>query len=246
MQSTLRWKDVARWAFDTFVVSPVGYYRENYGGHGYNELIYQHLLLKELKKHGLEDNLTPVGGAASYSLLYHLLRSLVCLQPSQVLELGAGQSSLLLSACNGVVFDGNILTIEQDKGWASAISSRVSHEVRHVPVRTMKVGRSTIIKYDELKSHLGERKFELAIIDGPTGTKALSRSSILDHIENLSQERFVIIFDDTNRTGEKQAVRILDEELRKNFDHVIQFTVRSSRHQTIFLHNVNIHDLYLT
>ena len=246
MYNFLKWKDAARWVFETAVVSPVGYYRNNYGDHGYNELIYQHLLLRELNKHNLEDIYSPIGGAASYSLLYHIVRSLACVRPSQVLELGAGQSSLLLSACNGPVFEGKVTTIEQDKGWADALRCRVTNDVFHAPVRGMKVGRSTIIKYEGLTSLIGNQEFELVIVDGPTGTKKFSRSSILDHLDNLSQEKFIIIFDDTNRPGEKQVVKKLFKELRRNFDHILQHTVTSSRHQTIFLHNVGIHELYLT
>ncbi len=246
MYNFLGWKDAARWIFEAAVVSPIGYYRDNYGNHGYNELIYQHLLLRELNKHNLKDIYSPIGGAASYSLLYHIVRSLACVRPSQVLELGAGQSSLLLSACNGVVFKGNVMTIEQDKGWAEALASRVTNEVVHVPARWTKVGLSTIVKYEGLTSLIGNQQFEMVIVDGPTGTRTFSRSSILDHLGNLSPEKFIIIFDDINRPGEKQVVKKLSKELRRNFDHILQHTVTSSRHQTIFLHNIGLHELYLT
>lgn len=246
MNIPVHWKDAAKWAYSTAIAAPMSYYLENYGDHGYNEAIYQHLFLRELKAHDLQDTYTPIGGAASYSLLYHIVRSLVCVQPPQVLELGAGQSSLLLSACKGVVFGGDILTIEQDKGWAEAISRRVGHEVRHVPVGISKVGFSSTLRYEGLKTRLGERKFGVVVVDGPTGSRMFSRSSILDLVPNLSRDKFVVIFDDTNRFGEKQVVRVLSEKLRKEFEHVSEYTIRSSRHQSVFLHNVNIHDLYLT
>jgi len=241
----MSWKDIAKSVYNQVIVRPVTYYRDNYGDCGYNDLIYQHLFLRELKGYGVEDVFAPVGGAASYSLLYHILRSLACLKSAQVLEFGAGQSSLLLSACKGKVFEGDILTIEQDGRWAEAISSRVFHHVYHAPIYTTRFGSSATVKYGELKSCIGEQKFNLVIVDGPTGSKKFSRSNILDYVKNLSRDRFIIIFDDTNRYGEKQTLGVLSKALRGEFGSITEYTIRGSTHQSIIMHGVDLHQIYL-
>jgi hypothetical protein len=131
------------------------------------------------------------------------------------------------------VFEGDILTIEQDVRWAEAISSRVSHQVYHAPIYKARIGSSSTVKYGELKHRIGEREFNLVIVDGPTGSAKFSRSTILDHVRNLSRDRFIIIFDDTNRYGEKQTLRALSERLRREFESITEYTIRASTHQSI-------------
>lgn len=238
------WRKIANWIFCRIIVNLISYYHDNYGDHGYNEPIYQNLFAKQLRNCNIEDSFNPIGGAASYSLLYHVVLSLAYFKTAEVLELGAGQSTLLISACKGKIFDGPILTIEQDKNWAEIVSRRVQHPVKHIPIVSAKVGLANTIVYDELKLHLGRRKFNIIIVDGPTGSRKFSRYSILDCIENLSDDRFIILFDDTHRAGEKQTLRLLLAILKKRLGNIAIYTVRSSKHQTIIMHGIGIDELY--
>ena len=64
----------------------------------YMEIVYQQLVFRDLRNLGIHDDFYPVGSAASYSLFYILLRSLMTLPVTSVLDIGAGQTSLLLDA----------------------------------------------------------------------------------------------------------------------------------------------------
>jgi len=62
------------------------------------ESVYQEIVQRELNRWKIEDNFYPVGGAANYSLFYIILRTVADFPLKKVVELGAGQTSLLLDA----------------------------------------------------------------------------------------------------------------------------------------------------
>jgi hypothetical protein len=59
------------------------------------EAVYQRIFERDLEQVGATNKFYPVGNAANYGLLYFILRVVREVQPSSILELGAGQTSLL-------------------------------------------------------------------------------------------------------------------------------------------------------
>src|SRR6185312_816948 len=78
--------------------------------------------------------LFPVGSAANSSLLSALFRLAWEFPGLSVLELGAGQSTLLLDALRKAGRLAAVLTLEHDPAWAARIGAQVGHEVRHAPL----------------------------------------------------------------------------------------------------------------
>ena len=81
---------------------------------------------------GIRDDFYPVGGAATYSLFYLLIRIAKELPVKNVLELGAGETTRLLDALrtNGVL-RAECTTLEHDAGWAARVGELVSHNIVH-------------------------------------------------------------------------------------------------------------------
>ena len=60
------------------------------------EQIYQGIFAQQCARHGLNEPFYPVGAAASYSLMYLLTRVLAELPVRNVVELGSGQTTVLI------------------------------------------------------------------------------------------------------------------------------------------------------
>ena len=173
------------------------YLKQEYGEHGYLEATYQHLFLRELETYGLRDRYTPIQSAANYSLLFVLLTSVVGAQPANVLELGCGETTLLLNALlQSGVWRGSLVSLEQDSFWRKEIASAVSTEVVYAPLAERSIAGRPALAYDlsNLKRPLG--LFDLVLVDGPTGVPRYSRSACLEFIPKHLAKDFLIIHDD--------------------------------------------------
>ena len=102
------------------------------------EVIYRDLFLRELALLGEEDRFFPTGGAANYSLLYLILRLGSEFRPASVLDIGAGQSTLLWAMLQRRGFVGDLLTLENDPDWAARIGAQVTHEIMVSPLQPMR------------------------------------------------------------------------------------------------------------
>ena len=140
--------------------------------------------------------LYPVASAANATLLYLLYRCAMETPVRSILEIGAGQSTLLLDAVSQKRGDLEIVTLETDASWAERTQARVRHRVAHSSI----AGDA----YADL-SALGARKFDLVLVDGPHGTSRRSRATSLPILRsNLAQDH-IVVFDDAERRGEQET-----------------------------------------
>jgi hypothetical protein len=146
--------------------------------------------------------LFPVGNAANAGLLYVLFRLAWEFSGLSVLELGAGQSSLLLDALRRAGRVARVLTLEHDAGWAARIGAQVGHEVRHAPLGPAVFADIATEVYDTTL----DRKCDCVLIDGPIGTPNNSRLGALALLEQCLADDFVLVFDDAERPGERQTI----------------------------------------
>lgn len=149
--------------------------------------------------------LYPVGSAANAGLLYLLFRLLDDFPRLDILEIGAGQSSLLLDALARAGRAQSLVTLEHDAAWAARIAARVAHEVRVAPLRPAPVFGIEAPVYD---INLG-RRFDLVVVDGPIGTPRYSRWGTLQLLSESLAEEFVVVFDDAERPGERATIEKL-------------------------------------
>jgi predicted O-methyltransferase YrrM len=226
LQKLAKLRDVVNWLSRESKINPA------------LEEIYRHLFVRDIARAGIDDVFYPVGSAANYSLLYLVWRCVRDLPIAAVLELGAGQSTLLLDKARPALGAGfAVRTIEHDAFWAQAVAQNVTHEVVQAPLVPLQIGGRTIAYYD-LAQVIGDaQRFDLVIVDGPpaaNGDTRYSRTGCVAVLERCLAEDFVVIVDDAERAGEAAAVdacRALLHRLGRGFSEA---AVTAAKRQHIF------------
>ncbi len=181
-----------------------------------NELLYERMFSNALPRFGVKNRFYPVKSAATYSLLYLILRVITELPVKSIVELGAGQTTLLLDALTPE-FGLDVVTLEHAHEWAAKIGGQVEGEIQTLPLveKTLLEHRSEI--YDFSCTNL-PAKIDLLIVDGPVGRRYRSRWGCLELIEQRLSDDFIIIFDDAQHKGELEtietALRLLENSGR--------------------------------
>jgi hypothetical protein len=168
-----------------------------------SELLYLQIFDRAVERSGLKiPPLFPVGSAANAGLLYVLFRLACDFPDRQWLELGAGQSTLLLDALAKAGRVAGALTLEHDGDWADRLQGQVAHAVQHAPLRDISAFGVVAPAYD---ARLDQR-FDIVVVDGPIGTPEHSRWGALDMLRDRLAEDFVVVFDDAERPGERATI----------------------------------------
>lgn len=169
------------------------------------EAVYQRLVCRDLARLQLDDIFYPVGSAANYGLFYVILRAVLEFPFARVVELGAGQTSLLLDAlARKQLLRAEVSTLEHDEQWATRIAARVGHGVMTVPLRERSDAGICFAGYD--LSAVQPGPIDFLSIDGPpaaTVETQYSRLGALDLARSIDLTRFVIVIDDAERAGER-------------------------------------------
>lgn len=180
------------------------------------ELLYQNMLYQALGSLKVPaPPMYPVGGAANFSLLYLILRIVTELRVGRVLEIGSGQSSMLLDAVQSV-FPFDCVSVEQDAGWAETVSARVKHPVLLCPVEAQSGAPARFTN----RGALGDTKFDFVIVDGPVGSPRQSRWAALEILRDHLAPEYVVLFDDAERTGEQDTIREFMKTHRGGCSHL--------------------------
>lgn len=143
------------------------------------------------------------GASANYGLLYLILRIITENPIKRVLDVGAGQSTLLLNAL-AKKYELEVVTLETDADWANRIGQRVDHRVVHSPLARRSIHGVQVDGYADLLAIEG--KFDIILIDAPVGMKRHSRWAGLEVIDGFRQDECVVIFDDAERRGERDTI----------------------------------------
>jgi hypothetical protein len=184
------------------------------------EAVYQNIFNRDLAALSIEDTFYPLNSAANYSLLYLVLRSARELNIRSVVELGAGQTTILIDALRKKgVLKGSALTIEHDDAWAQRIGQLVSHPILNVRLVERQDGPYRYKGYD-LSTLKTSAPIDLLLIDGPVAgdeERMHSRHGALPLLDRLDPEGFILILDDAERDGEAELVeRVREYLLKKN------------------------------
>lgn len=181
-------------------------WHKKYGAHEAMEIVYRELLGRELQRLSIEDRFFPVGAAANHGLLYLVLRCYLELPLTRILDVGAGQTSLLLDALNRKLGKCEIVTLEHDAAWAERIGTLVTHAVLRRDLVDMRPGGQLTRMHDTSGI---EGPFQLIIMDAPPGSDRYSRLGLLHLMQTVMDRRdFVAILDDVDRGPEWQTVRV--------------------------------------
>lgn len=201
------------------------------------EGVFRDIFLRDLRRMGLEDRYYPLSGAANHSLLYLLLRTIGECAPRRVLELGAGQTTLLLDAVSATMPQPmDITTVEHDPEWAAHIQANVSHRVVTAPLARMSIAGKSIDYYTPGFLPPGAR-FNLVLVDGPpaqANDARFSRIGCLGFLPEALADDFMLIIDDAEREGEAWLVAKLAERFRAERRMVHQASVAARKVQIWF------------
>jgi hypothetical protein len=174
------------------------------------EQIYQGIFHQQLRSLRIEENFFPVGAAASYSLMYFLARVLSELPVRRIVELGSGQSSVLIDRIRQA--DGWHRAFEQSAIWAA----RVKGVAPRCDVRTCQVVPKVRdgVPYDGFDG-LEVADFDLLVVDGPVGTDRYSRFDCVELVLRNQASDFIVVIDDAGRPGEQETVQELLQALQQ-------------------------------
>lgn len=186
-----------------------------------------------------QNDFAPGRWAVGYPLLYVLYCILTKVSPQNILELGLGQSTHMITQY--VQSDLNVkhLVIEQNKSWVDFF------------VKTSKMSPNTVIKmldyfedgvysdkekirtYEGFSNAVESEKYDLILIDAPSynGTSEYSRIDVLNILPDCLADEFVIILDDCNRPGEAKTAEEISKILKNSG---IEFCEKAYRGEKIF------------
>jgi hypothetical protein len=183
------------------------------------EQIYQGIFAQQCARLGLQEPFYPVGAAASYSLMYLLTRILGELPIRHIVEMGSGQSTVLIDRLRAE--DGSHVAYEQNPQWAATVSARAPRcAVRHSALRPTTFEGVSYDGYGDLQCI----DFDLLLVDGPNGTDHHSRFDCVPLVAANRSREFIVIVDDAGRPGEQetleQLVRVLN---RREIAHKVNY-----------------------
>jgi hypothetical protein len=164
-------------------------------------------------------SLNPGRWAVDYSYLYVLNRILSEYKPTKIIEFGLGESSKLVSTyLSYYLFESTHHIIEHDVNWRNKFLERFElsdrSKISICPITTKSINGESVNSYDNILPVVDDN-YDLFLIDGPFGSPKYSRYDIVDLI-NLknNKDEFIILFDDTNRSGEKDTIKEIFNCLR--------------------------------
>jgi hypothetical protein len=155
--------------------------------------------------------------AIGYSYAYVLSRTLNSLKPSKILECGLGQSTKIINSYVKYYPGSWADIVEQDYDWLSfftnenMINDRV--KIHHRDIKQINQNGKSCYVYNDFGSVVSGNKYTVISIDGPWGSKEISRIDVIDYIPELLDESFAILLDDYHKPGEQAMVRMLSEKL---------------------------------
>lgn len=197
----------------------------------HKEALYQGLFQEFCRHCQVPHIFYPLGGGANYSLLYLLGRICAENQLEKVLELGAGQSTLLLehfSKTNNF----QRITLESSEFWAKEISDRVGATVNVAELIPFDHNGHRIQGYslDVLSKN---DKFNLVLVDGPNGSQRFSRLGVIEVIKKHLSSEFIIVFDDAERDGEQETIALSKQIISEAGIEVFEKAILGTSSQVI-------------
>ena len=172
---------------------------------------------------GEDFGVSPGRWAVGYDYLYVMTRVLEELRPKNVLDIGLGISTSLLSR----YFDyykydnGKHVVIEHDESWINFYTQRhkISDctQIRNSPLIEKNVEGYNFKAYKDFSDIVHNRKFDVISIDGPFGSSGkYSRRDILSVIPTILGDSFVVVLDDMHRVGEQNTFEEIKRILSSN------------------------------
>lgn len=164
----------------------------------------------------LKKSFSPGRWAVNYLALYLIFRILNDTKPHNILECGLGQSSKI--TIQFAEFYKSRLTIfEHNTNWIDFFSrsfAGAEKYIKQVELEQITVCGEASTSYAQFQDKIEGEKYDFVLIDGPVGTEHYSRPNIL-HVATHLARSFAIVFDDYERQGEQNTLKIFEEQLSR-------------------------------
>ena len=166
-----------------------------------------------------DKTLSPGRWAAGYQFLYVLYRILNEIKPCNILELGLGQSTRMITQYAKNQPDAVHQVVEHDEEWISHFALGFSlgeqTQVVKLPLETESFLDDSVPVYGGFSDAFTEQKFDLISIDGPYGflSEVYSRIDVLKLLPGCLADSFIIMVDDYNRQNAKNTVELMKQKL---------------------------------
>lgn len=177
------------------------------------ELEWAHIYHDSIRgKKWLEELPLNVGRwAGNYSFFYVLNRILLDYKPKSILDMGLGESSKFISTyLENYLIESTHTIVEQNEEWIKDFEGKFSLSNRsniiYCPIKEIEIKGNLSNSYEGFNEKITQ-KFDLYIVDGPFGSDRYSRYDIVSIIDKFDvEDEFIILFDDTNRRGERDTL----------------------------------------
>lgn len=166
----------------------------------------------------------------SFSSVSYLLNDVIINDRQEVIEFGGGISTIYLAKLAKTSKKNlKITTIDHDKNWVDILTNILKEEdllehvnIIHSPLEKSNLSKENVQWYCEtsIKKAIQGVKFDLVVIDGPlayTRELAMSRYPALLFINDYLNERNSVFLDDTNRKGEKNIIKLWENQFDRAF-----------------------------
>jgi len=180
-----------------------------------NEIIFQRVFAQQCTNAGITNDFYPVGAAACHTLMYLLFRVFNENKIDSVVELGSGQSTLLIDRIKAR--DTRHTCYEEDPDWHGLMRTRLNDcDYRRSDLVDKNADGVQYQGYADLNA----TDFDVLLVDGPRGVDRHSRFDCVPLALANAQRDYLIIVDDADRPGETQTIRHLVDVLRRRGDDV--------------------------
>lgn len=157
---------------------------------------------------------SPGRWALGYAALYVLYRTLNGIQPKHILELGLGQSTNMITQYATANIETEHYVVEHDHDWIMFYKKEypLSRQTKVVNLNTAFVPykeTEAVRVFQDFKNTFSGKQFDLIVIDAPFGDDMphYARIDILELLPECLCDSFVILIDDSQRSGEKNTVK---------------------------------------
>ncbi len=176
--------------------------RENEWAAIFNNTIYNSSWLNDR-------SFSPGRWAVGYQFLYVMYRILNEVKPKSILEMGLGQSTRMIAQYVRASSDVNHYVVEHDPGWIEFFSNNFavpeSTTIVQLPWDFRPYKEAERVRcYKDFAANFKDKVFDFISIDGPLGgdMHQYARIDTLSIVPESLAENFVIMIDDTERSGE--------------------------------------------
>lgn len=177
-----------------------------------NEILWAQIFNSTINQSGWlhRQSFSPGRWALGYPALYILYRILDNIAPQRILEFGLGESTKITSQYLMANPGAELQIVEQDENWLNFFSQN-SFDVKKyttiLPIEQQTIAGKPSYIYSNLEATIGNRPYNLIIVDGPWASDTHSRPQIVEIVQNnMLCDQFAILIDDYDRKGERQTV----------------------------------------